>query len=164
MSNEVRNVVTIVFVFIVLLTAVAAVAANLGLFGLDPNSAFAKVTLGAVLVEIVTAVLLVWRSGGLMPSVASAVIAFEGEEDPKGVDLDLDAEDCTYRVTDMRAKVKETGKVGLVYGNAGWECKFPSPKELDVSVTLRLVEKSGKAWEVRPFYPLSRDVKARVVK
>ena len=96
-----------------------------------------------------------------MPSMASAVISFEGEGDPKGVELD--AEGCTYRITDMRAKVMESGKVGLVYGHAGWECKFPSPKELDVSVTLRLVEKGGKVWEVRPFYPLSRDVTARAV-
>ena len=161
MSSEVRNIVGVVLVFIVLLTAVAAVAANLGVFGLDPDSTFAKTTLGAVLVEIVSAVVYVWRSGGLVPSMASASIAFEGEADPKGVELDADS--CTYKITDMKAKVKESGKVGLVYGHAGWECKFPGPKELDVSVTLRLVEKRGKVWEVRPFYPLSRDVTARAV-
>jgi hypothetical protein len=161
MSNEVRNIVAIVLVFIVLLTAVAAVAANLGLFGLDPDSTFAKTTLGAVLIEIVSVVVYVWRSGGLSPSMASALISFEGHDDPRRVELDAQA--CTYRVTDMRAKVKDAGKVGLVYGHAGWECKFPSPKELDVSVTLRLVEKGGRVWEVRPFYPLSRDVSARAV-
>lgn len=160
MSTEMRNVVAMVLVFIVLLTAVAAVAANLGIFGLDPDSTFAKTTLGAVLVEIVSAVIYVWRSGGLVPTMASAIVAFEGESDPGAIDLD--AEGCTYRITDMRANVKESGKVGLVYGHAGWECKFPSPKELDVSVTLRLVERGGRVWEVRPFYPLSRDVSARM--
>jgi hypothetical protein len=158
MPAGIRNAITIVFLFILLLTAVAAVFANLGLWGLDPNSLFAKTTLGAVLVEIVSALILVWKTGVLHPRTVSAAILFSDHTNSAHVDLDPNG--CTYEVRDMRAKIKSTGKLSVVLGHTGWECKFPSPKSLDDSITLKLSERGGTVWEVRPFYPLSREVKA----
>jgi hypothetical protein len=158
MPAGIRNAVTIVFLFIVLLTAVAAVLANLGLWGLDPNSTFAKTTLGAVLVEIVTALILVWKTGVLQPTAVSAAIHFSNGTSAD--DIELDPNGCTYEIRDMRSKIKMTGSLSVVWGHAGWECKFPSPKSLDDSITLKLTERGGRLWEVRPFYPLSREVEA----
>lgn len=160
MPAEIRNTVTYVFLFILLLTAVAAVFANLGLFGLDPNSNFAKTTLGAVLLEIIAAVVLVWKTGALQATHISAAIRFPNDVQADGVDLDHSS--CYYEIRNMKAEVKSSGKVSVVWGYAGWECRFPSPGDLDESITLMLKEKNGKVWEVRPFYPLSRDVSAIV--
>ena len=157
MPPEIRNIVTLVLLFILLLTAVAAVVANLALFGLDPNSNFAKTTLGAVLIEIAAAMVLVWRTGALKPAHVSAAIRFPVMP-PDSVDLDLAS--CYYEVRDVRAEVRQSGRVNVVFGHAGWECRFPSPTDLDESITLTLKEKNGRMWEVRPFYPLSRDVNA----
>jgi hypothetical protein len=60
----------------------------------------------------------------------------------------------------MKAELKSSGKISVVFGNGGWECRIPAPNDLDESVTLILKEKSGRVWEVRPFYALSRDVNA----
>jgi hypothetical protein len=158
MSSEIRNIITFSFLFILLLTAVAAVLANLGLFGLDPNSNFAKTTLGAVLVEIVSAVILVWKSGILAPSFVSATIKFPQDIEANEIDFDISA--CCYEIRDSLAKVKASGKINVVLGNGGWECRLPAPSDPDESITLTLKEKNGKIWEVRPFYLLSRDVTA----
>ncbi len=158
MAPRTRTVVTYVFLFIILVTAMAAVAANLGLFGLDPTSNFAKTTLAGVLVEIAGAVIYVWRTSALGPGNVSAVIHFEDEDEPENINWDLEA--CTYQVRDMQAEVKSNGKLNIVWEHAGWECKFPSPEKLDESVTLTLTDKQGRVWEVRPFYPLSREVNA----
>jgi hypothetical protein len=157
-TPEERQITTYVFLFIVLLTAVAAVAANLGLFGLDPNSNFAKTTLLAVLVEIVAAVIIVWRTTTLEETSVSAVIELPAGMDPDQVDWD--ANGCFYELRDIQAEVKSKQKLSVVFGHAGWECKIPRPNNLDDSVTFTLTEKNGTTWEVRPFYPLSRTVVA----
>jgi hypothetical protein len=160
MPPEIRNVATVVLLLILLLTAVAALLANLGLFGLDPNSNFAKTTLAAVLLEVVAAVVLVWKTGALQRTFVSAIIRFPDDIQPGSVDLDLSL--CCFEVRDMKAEIKSSGKVNVVWGFAGWECRFPSPTDLDESITLTLKERNGRTWEVRPFYPLSRDVVAVV--
>jgi hypothetical protein len=158
MSIQTRNLITYVFVFIILITAVAAVVSNLGLFGLDPNSNFAKTTLGGVLMEIAGAVIFVWRTSALQSGSVSAIIRFPKNINPESINWD--PESCSFEVRDMQAKVKSSGKLNVVLGHAGWECKFPTPGDLDESITLRLTEKGGTVWEVRPFYPLSREVEA----
>jgi predicted membrane channel-forming protein YqfA (hemolysin III family) len=158
MSVKLRNIITYVFLFIILVTAIAAVIANLGLFNLDPDSNFAKTTLGGVLLEIVGAVIYVWRTSALQPVTGSAIIQLDGNVDPENIDWNPDL--CSYEVRDMQAQVISTGKLNIVLGHAGWECKFPSPGDLDESITFRLTEKNGNVWEVRPFYPLSKEVVA----
>lgn len=158
MPPKLRDIITYVFLFIVLITAVAAVLANLGLFGLDPNSNFAKTTLGAVLVEIVAAMILVWKTGILQPSSILAAIIFPDGVSPVNVDLDLDA--CFYEIRDMRAQVKNKDKLGVVWERGGWQCRLPRPPDPTHLMILRLTERNGTKWEVRPFHPLSREVKA----
>jgi hypothetical protein len=158
MPTKIKNIVTLSLLFILLFTAIAAVLANLGLFGLDPNSNFAKTTLGAVLIEIISAVVLVWKTGALQSNYISASIKFTSDGQVENVSLDPDG--CSYEIRNMKAEIKDTGKVNVVWGVGGWECKFPSPTDLDESITLTLKERTGKVWEVRPFYPLSRDVSA----
>jgi len=155
MPSSLRNATTIVFLSIVVLTAISALLSNLGIGGLDPNSNFAKTTLGLVLVEIVGAVIIGWKAGILTPTTISAVIEFSGQDSGY---INLDLASCTYEIRDVKAKVKSTGRLNIVWGFAGWECKFPSPNDLDDSIMLRLQEKKGKKWEVRPFYPLSRGI------
>jgi hypothetical protein len=158
MTTETRNTVTYVFLFIVLLTAIAALASNLGLFGLDPDSNFSKTSLVSILVEVAAAVIYVWQTGALQPNTVSAFIPLsQNTESSIG---NLDPDNCTYIVRSIKSEIKDEGKVAAVLRNAAWEFRLPSPKMLDDSITLRLVEKDGTVWEVRPFYPLSTQVTA----
>jgi hypothetical protein len=161
MPSRVRDIVTFSLLFILLLTAIAAVFANLGVFGLDPKSNFAKTTLGAILIEIVSAVVLVWKTGALRSLSISATIRFPQDIQPE--DLHFDVTACCYEIRNMKAEVKSFGKISVVFGNGGWECRMPAPEDFDDSITLTLKEKCGRVWEVRPFYALSRDVKAIVL-
>ena len=158
MPIQTRNLITYVFLFIILITAIAAVVSNLGIFGLDPDSNFAKTTLTGVLVEIVTAGIYIWRTSALQSGTVSATIRFPNTTNPESIKWD--PESCSFEVRDMQAKVKSSGKLNVVLGHAGWECKFPPPGDLDESITLTLTERGGTVWEVRPFYPLSREVEA----
>ena len=158
MSEKIKNVITYVFLFIILITAMAAVLANLGLFGLDPKSNFAKTTLGAVLFEIITAVIGVWKTGVLRSTTISATINFSDNELR---DIDLNPNACFYEIRDMKAKIKSTGKLGVVWSHGGWECRFPSPQDQHDSILLTLTEKNGEKWEVRPFFPLTKEVNAQ---
>lgn len=159
MTQKVKNIITFVFLFIILITAISAVLANLGLFGLDPNSNFAKTTLGAVLVEIVTAVIGVWKTGVLQSPTISATINFSNNDGVEDIDLNPNA--CLYEVRDMKANIKSKGKLGIVWSHGGWECRFPSPQDQYDSIILKLTEKNGNKWEVRPFYPLTKEVEAQ---
>lgn len=148
---------------IVFLTSVAAIAANLGLFGLDPNSSFAKVSLTAVLVEIVGAfVYLARQSYTSQLTAISAVIRFPDDIDHNRLaDMRWDYTKCTYEIMDGKARVKSSGNMAVVLGDGGWECRVPTPDELDDSVELRMVEDNGTVWEVPGFYPLTRTLTAR---
>ncbi|MFX0138571.1 MAG: hypothetical protein ACFFDN_33315 [Candidatus Hodarchaeota archaeon] len=159
MTQKVKNIITFVFLFIILITAISAVLANLGLFGLDPNSNFAKTTLGAVLVEIVAAVIGVWKTGVLQSPTISATINFSNNDGVE--DIDLNPNGCFYEVRDMKANIKSKGKLGIVWSHGGWECRFPSPQDQYDSIILKLTEKNGNKWEVRPFYPLTKEVEAQ---
>ena len=161
LTRQTIAAITWVLLFIVLITAIAAIAANLGLGGLDPESSFAKTTLKAVLVEIVVALVYVWRSGALRPTTVSASIRFPDGVDPK--DVDLDPGDCKYEIRDAKSDVKGSDNLAVVQQWGNWTCKLPYPEEPDYSMILRLKERNGTEWEVRPFYPLSQSVRATKV-
>ena len=160
MTDSMQGPTTAVLLFIVLMTAIAAVAANLGVFGLDPESRFAQVTLSAVLVEVAAAVIFIWKARALEPSTVIARIRFPDGAHAEDISLDLDS--CSYEIRGSASKVR-SGRPSLTYGNAGWECRIPSPTGMEQAVRLTLVDRSNRRWEVRPFYPLARDVDARPV-
>lgn len=159
---SVRRSTAYVLLAIVLFTSIAAVAANLGLFGLDPNSNFAKVTLTSVLVEIVAAfVYLAKQTYNNEPTTITAAIKFPNSVDESHLsNVRWDHANCIYEVMDAQANVTSRGQIALVLGNGGWECKIQNLDDIDNSVELRLVEEDGVVWEVPRFYPLTRTVNA----
>lgn len=70
-------------------------------------------------------------------------------------EVDLDVDDCSYEIRDG-AEVMEKGRVALAMLLGGWQCTI-STRSIDELknpvVMIHLVEKKGKRWEVRPFYP-----------
>jgi hypothetical protein len=158
-----RKLVIYALVAIVLLTSVAALAANLGLFGLDPGSNFAKVSLSAILVEAaVTFFFLARQVFSGSSKTISATIKFPDTIDQSHLlNMRWDLPKCMYEVRDTQAQIKDQGQVVIVLDNSGWECKLPNVRGLDDSIELRIVEDNGKVWEVPSFYPLTRTLEAR---
>jgi hypothetical protein len=137
----------------------AALVANLGLFGVSQDSTFAKTSLGAILLEIVGGLIYVWRTGVLSGKAISVVIQF-----PENLGkVLLDTDKCFYEVRDQQANIRAKGKIGVAIGISGsWECRIPTPGEYE-SVALQLTARDRKVWEVRSFYPLSRTENAVIV-
>ncbi|MGD8545439.1 MAG: hypothetical protein PVH12_04615, partial [Candidatus Bathyarchaeota archaeon] len=75
------------------------------------------------------------------------------------IDVDLDVDKCSYEVRE-EGKIVETGKMDLAFAHGGWQSNLPSNIKPKHNVRLNLTEKSGKNWEVRPFYPLAITQKA----
>ena len=161
--TTVKKSTVYVLLVIVLLTSVAALAANLGVFGLDPNSNFAKVSLTAILVEIVGAfVYLAKQAYSGSPMTISAMIKFPDTIDQSHLsNMQWDHSKCVYEIRDRQAQIESQGQVTVVLGSGGWECKLPNVNGLDDSIELRIVENNGKVWEVPSFYPLTCTLKVR---
>lgn len=141
-----RRTVLFVFLFIIVITAIAGVLALLGLFPkADPQ--FGRWIMGVLLVEILAAVIgfLKYR-----PEAMFVNILFPPSIKPQKVDLDQNK--CTYEIRDKDGNVKSY-KVVPIVGPGGVQCRLSSNVNPSDYVRLNLIEKNGKEWEVPYFCP-----------
>ena len=138
------------FLLLTALTVVAVLGANIGVFGeAVRTSFFAEWGLTAVIAEIVGAIVFAFKW-----SLSSPKIRVLLDFSPRaGVDVYLDPDNCTYQVRDEGGIINE-GKVTVTL-EEGWQCTLPSTTKPEDSITLSLVERDGRKWEVRPFYPFA---------
>lgn len=54
-----------------------------------------------------------------------------------------------------RGKKIDEGKISIALAAGGWQCTLPSTIKTKNVFKLDLVERNGKKWEVKPFYPLA---------
>ncbi len=157
MKDSTAVVTTYVFLFILLLTALCALAANLELFGLDSDSNFARATLAGVLLEVAGALVIVWKTKGASQADVIAVIQF-----PEGIaaeDVSLDVSRCRFELL-ADGKVLKQGSANASFDVGGWVCRLPTPSDANQIVSLKLFDDAGSEWRVKPFYPLSKSVSA----
>ena len=141
-----RRTVLIVFLFIIVVTAIAGVLTLLGLFPkADPQ--FGRWIMGVLLVEILGAVVgfLKYR-----PEAMFVNILFPPKIQPQKIDLDQNK--CTYEIKDKDGKVK-SGNIVPMPGPGGFQCRLSYNVNPSDYVKLNLVEKNGKQWEVPYFCP-----------
>lgn len=146
----------VAFLAVTVVTAIIVLSANIGVFGeAVRTSEFAKWGLGAVIVEIVGATVAAFK-WSLSPFDIMVNLDFS-PTNPFDVDLDVDK--CTYEVREG-GKIVETGKMDLALSRGGWQSNLPSSVKPKQVVKLELVEKNGKKWEVKHFYPFTATQKA----
>lgn len=151
-----RFMLLLAFLAVTVLTAIVVLFANIGIFGeAVRTSDFAKWGLGAVIAEIVGATItaLKWT----LPPYDIKVNLDFSPENP--IDVDLDVDKCTYEIREA-GKIIEQGRMDLALAHGGWQSTLPSTVKPKHIVRLNLTERSGKKWEVRPFYPLAITQKA----
>ena len=151
-----RIMLLLAFLAVTVLTAIVVLFANIGIFGeAVRTSDFAKWGLGVVIAEIVGATItaLKWT---LHPYDIEVNLDFSPENP---IDVDLDVDKCTYEIREA-GKIIEAGRMDLAFAHGGWQSTLPSTVKPKHIVRLNLTERSGKKWEVRPFYPLAITQKA----
>lgn len=75
------------------------------------------------------------------------------------IQVELNVNQCLFKVRDMRGKTKRTGTPNLIFGNGGWSFQLTEDIESSDSVHLELVE-NKRRWRVNPFLPYETTVKA----
>lgn len=80
------------------------------------------------------------------------------EADP--IKVDLEVKRCELIVCDIRGHVKHSGIPPLTFGHGGWTFQLAEDIEPTDSVSLELIECSGRTWKVRPFLPYGTDQRA----
>jgi hypothetical protein len=151
---EPRILVLFSFVIITFLTALAVLAAAIGLL---PQASDKLVSWGipAVLGEIVLTVIMYFRAG--LKQQIRINVSFDGQEP---ADVNLDDATCTYKIKDLDGKQIKKGSLGATFGHGGWQVQLPTYVSTDQSVALSFQFKSGDIWEVRTFKPLLLTQKA----
>jgi len=151
-----RTILLLAFLGVTVVTAIGVLGANIGIFGeAVRTSEFAKWGLGAVIAEIVAATLAAFK-WSFTPFDIKVNLDFS-PKDP--IDVDLNVDKCNYEVRE-EGKIVEKGKMDLALAHGGWQSNLPSTIKPKHVVRLYLTERSGKKWEVRPFYPLAITQKA----
>ena len=150
MAERETRIMLMAFVAITVITALVALAANIGLFGEDVRlSNFSSWALTAVLAEIIGATVLAFRRLVVAPGTVYVNVDFP-DKDP--IDVDLDGDSCTYQITRDHDKIEN--RAIIVFGEGGWQCQLPPSVRATDIVQLSLIERTGQKWEVRPFRPM----------
>jgi len=148
--NE-RRMYLAAFLMITALTAIVVLGANIGAFGeAVRTSDFAKWSLSAIIAEIVGATVIAFK-WLLSPLDISVNLDFSPKEP---IDIDLDADNCSYQAREG-GKIISEGKITVALADGGWQCTLPPTIKHKHVVNLSLIERNGKTWEVRSFYPFA---------
>ena len=141
---------------------VAALVANLGLFGeSEVVVAFAKWGMTSVLGVIITTAIGI--SKGLFTKAHRLRVSLDFESRPPG-DVRLDTERCTYQLLDEDGNQIQEGKITPVPEGQSWECTLPAKAWESFYIKLNLEERGGiNKWVVGPFYSFRTFQKAEVV-
>ncbi len=140
------------------LIGVSALLVALGFIqGADP--AFSKWASGVLVVDIVGAVLAVFRAQFLRAQSRVYInLVFPGTS-PSQVQLDQ----CTFRVWDGNNEAKKSGTASILKGPGGWQCHFALNVEPSDTAELQLKETSGRSWRVARFSPSTIALEAQQV-
>lgn len=145
---EPRVIVLLVFMAITMLTALAVLAAALGLFP-NANSQLISWGIPTVLGEIIVTVIIFFRSQWSSQIVIN--LTFE-EIDPFAIDFD--SAKCSYTVIDSSGRIINEGCIAPIMGHGGWQIKLPVSVSAQHCIALTLVSQNGDKWQIRPFLPL----------
>ena len=144
-----RRVILVVFLFIILFTAVAGILVILGLFPkADPQ--FGRWIYGVLLVEILGAVVSFFK---FRPGAESMLVNIMFPQGVAPQSVELDDVNCTYEIKDKDGDVKSQGQIVPVRGAGGYYCRLSSKIDPSDYVKLNLPEKNGARWEISYFSP-----------
>jgi hypothetical protein len=156
MNDRNRTLIFIAFLVLTILTALAALGANLGFFG-EPvrNSNFASWSMAAVLGEIVAATVVLFRVAVVPRGPIDLTLSFK---DKDGFEVDLNEDQCTYLlVTEAGPRPEKRLFVYTDKQHGWWQCRLPPDATEHDLVEFRLIERNGARWRVPRFRPVLQD-------
>ncbi len=71
----------------------------------------------------------------------------------KPIEVGLDITECVLEIRDEKGNVKHSRTPNLTFGPGGWAFRLTEYVGPNDNIRLELVERNGRKWEVRPFYP-----------
>jgi hypothetical protein len=150
MADNIQQRVLMIVLILTSIITLAAVAANLGLFGeSELVSNFAKWGLTGVLGVIVTTA--VGISKGLFSKTNKLRVSITFKEKQPG-EVRLDTTKCEYQLLDDKGNEIEKNKLTPVIKGQNWECTLPEKAIESFYVKLFLSDLGGVNWIVGPFY------------
>ena len=85
----------------------------------------------------------------IMAETVTVTLVFPAEP----IEVDLDIDQCVLEVRSRDGQMKPRVTPNLTWGHGGWYFQLPANIQLSDSVRLKLVERDGKKWIVKPFNP-----------
>jgi len=152
MTGDKEGQQSLVLKVLLILTSVitiAAVGANLGLFGEGESvTSFAKWGMTSVLGFIITAAVGISKDLFTEGYRLHVPIVFENKEPGEVL---LDPARCKYELRDEDYRVTKEDTVIPVEEGAGWVCILPAKTRESNTITLYLQDEEDTIWRVGPF-------------
>jgi len=159
-TEELQALVLKILLVLTSVITIAAVAANLGIFGeSEIVASFAKWGLTGVIGVIITSAIGIYE--GLFTKAHRLRVSLEFESRPPG-EVRLDTEKCEYYLLDEDGKEIQKDKLTPVREGQNWECTLPVKAWESFYIKLKLEERGGIKWVVGPFYSHQMFQKAEV--